>query len=50
MFVKHRCPRRQESPSMANISKSYIFTPPLLHGHVMSIKCEQPLDDVTVQV
>ena len=28
VFVKHGCPRRQQSPIMAKISKSYILTPP----------------------
>ena len=32
------------------ISKSYILTPPNPQGHVMSVKCEQPLDELTVQV
>ena len=31
------------------ISKSYIFTPHLPQGHVMSVKCEQPLDELTVK-
>ena len=34
---------------MAKISKSYILTPHP-QGHVMSVKCEQPLDELTVQV
>ena len=50
MFVKHGCPRRQQSQTMAKISKSYIFTTPHPQGHVMSVKCEQPLDELTVQV
>ena len=28
VFVKDRCPRRQQSRNMAKISKSYILTPP----------------------
>ena len=32
------------------ISKSYILTPPIPQGYVMSLKCEQPLDELTVQV
>ena len=32
---------------MAKISKSYILTPPQPQGHVMSVKCEQPLDELT---
>ena len=41
VFVKHECPRRQESQSMARISKSYILTSPQPQGHVMSVKCEE---------
>ena len=50
VLVKHRCHRPQQSQTMANISKSYILTPPHPKGHVMSVKCEQPLDELTVQV
>ena len=50
VFVKHGCPRRQQSRNMAKISKSYILTPPHPQGHVMSVKCEQPIDELTVQV
>ena len=50
VFVKHGCPRRQPSPSMAKISKSYILTPPHPQGHEMSVKCEEPIDELTVQV
>ena len=32
------------------ISKSYILTPPHPQGYVMSVNCEQPLDELTVQV
>ena len=32
------------------ISKSYILTPPHPQGHVMSVKCEEPIDELTVQV
>ena len=50
VFVKHRCPRRQQSRYMAKISKSYILIPPHPQGHVMSVKCEEPIDELTVQV
>ena len=50
VFVKHGCPPRQQSQTMAKISKSYILTLPHPQGHVMSVKCEQPLDELTVQV
>ena len=32
------------------ISKSYILTPPHTQGHVMSVKCEEPIDELTFQV
>ena len=48
--MKHRCPRQQQSQNMAKISKSYILTPPHSHGHVMLVKCEQPIDELTVQI
>ena len=50
MFVKHGCPRRQQSQNMTKISKSYILTPPNPKGHVMSVNCEEPIDELTVQV
>ena len=39
VFVKHGCPRRQQSQTMAKISKSYILTLPHPQGHMMSVKC-----------
>ena len=50
VFLKHGCPRRQQSQNMAKISKSYILTPLNPQGHVMSVKCEEPIDELTVQV
>ena len=50
MFVKHGCPWQQESQNMAKIFKSYILTLPLPQGHVISMKCEEPKDELTVQV
>ena len=32
------------------IFKSYFFTPPNPQGQVMSVKCEEPIDELTVQV
>ena len=32
------------------ISKSQILTHPHPQGHVMSVKCEKPLNELTVQV
>ena len=50
VFVKHRCPRRQQSQNIAKISKSYTLTPHHPQGYVMSVKCEEPIDELTVQV
>ena len=50
VFVKQECPRRQQSQNMAKIFKSYILTPPRPQGHEMSVKCEEPIDELTVQV
>ena len=50
VFVKHGCPRRQQSQNMAKISKSYILTPTHPQGRVMSVKCEEAIDEPTVQV
>ena len=50
VFVKPGCPRRQQNQTLAKFSKSYILTPPHPQGHLMSVKCEQPLDELTVQV
>ena len=47
VFVKHGCPRQQQSQTMAKISKSYILTLHHPQGHVMSVKCEQPLAELT---
>ena len=48
--MKHGCPRRQQSQNMAKICKSYILTPPHPQGQVMSEKCEEAIDELTVQV
>ena len=45
-----RMPPAAKSQNMAKISMSYILTPPNPQGHGMSVKCEQPLDELTVQV
>ena len=31
-------------------SLSYILTPPHPQGHVMSVKCQEPLQELTIQV
>ena len=36
--------------NMAKTCKSYILTPPHPQGHLMSVKCEDPIDELTVQV
>ena len=45
-----RMPPAATKSNMAKISKSYILTPPNPQGQVMSEECEQPLDELTVQV
>ena len=50
VFLKQGCPLRQQSQNMAKTSKSYILTPPNPQGHVMSVKREEPIDKLTVQV
>ena len=35
---------------MAKICKSYILILPYPQGHVMSVKCEEPIDQLTVQI
>ena len=47
VFVKHGFTRRQQSQTMAYISKSYILTPPQPQGQVMSVNCEEPLGELT---
>ena len=43
-------PPAATNQNMAKIFKSYILTPPHPQGHMMSVKFEQPLDELTVQV
>ena len=52
MFVKHGCPRRQQSQNdnMAKISQVLHFDPIPPQGHGMPVKCEQPFHELTVQV
>ena len=50
VFVKHGCPQRQQSQSMAKISKSYILTPLHPKGYGISVKFEEPLCELTVKV
>ena len=37
-------------PPKSNYGKSYVLTPAPPQKHVMSVKCEQRLDELTVQV
>ena len=46
VFVKHGCPRRQQSQNMAKISQVLHFDPAPPQGYVRSMKCEE----LTVQV
>ena len=48
--MKHGCPPAATKSKYGKISKSQILTQPHPQGHVMSVKCEQPLDELTVQV
>ena len=48
--MKHECPWRQQSRNMAKISKSYILTPPHPKGRVMSVKCDETINELAVQV
>ena len=50
VFVKHGCPRWQQSPNMAKFLSPKFWPRPNPRGHVMSVKCEKPLDELTVQV
>ena len=43
-------PPAAQSHNMAKSLKSQILTPPHPQGRVISVKCEQPLDELTVQV
>ena len=45
-----RMPPVAAKSKSGKIFKSYIFTPPNPQGNVMLVKCEQPLDKLTVQV
>ena len=45
-----RMPPAATKSKYGQISKSQILTPPRPQGHVMSVKCEQPLYELTVQV
>ena len=48
VFVKHWCPRRQRQNMAKSLSPKF-WPRPTPRG-MMSVKCEQPLDELTVQV
>ena len=43
-------PPAATKPKYGKISKSYILTLPQPQGHVMSVKCEEPIDESIVKV
>ena len=43
-------PAATKSKYGKNLFKSYILTQPDPQGHVMLVKCEEPIDELTVQV
>ena len=49
VFVKQGCPGGNKVKIWQK-SKSYILTPSHSQEHVMSVKCEEPIDELTVQV
>ena len=49
MCFWHGCPQQQQSQNLAK-SQSPTFDSAPSQGHVMSVKCEQPLDELTVQI
>ena len=50
VFVKHGCPWRQQSQNITKLFKSYILTQPHSQGYEMSVKCEEPINELTEQV
>ena len=49
VLVKHGCPNGNKVKIWQK-SPIYILTPPNPHGHGMSVKCEEPIDELIVQV
>ena len=49
VFVKHRCPWQQQSQNMTKSPSPTFWPPPHPQGHVMSVKYEQLLDELSVQ-
>ena len=50
MFVKHRCPRQETKSKYGKNLKVLYFDPAPPQGYVMSVKCEEPIHELTVQV
>ena len=50
VFVKTRMTPAATKWKYGKISKSYIMSQSHPQGHVMSVKCEQALDELTIQV
>ena len=49
-FMKHKCPRWQQSQNLAKYSSPIHVVLPLPNpnGHMMSLTCEQPVDELTL--
>ena len=45
-----QCTGKKKNKNKNKISKSYISTLPQPRGHGMSVKCEEPIDELTFQV
>ena len=50
VFVKHGCPRQQQSQNMAKSLSPTFWPRPTPQGHGMSMKNEEAIDELTVQV
>ena len=50
VFVKHGCPRRQQSQKWQKSLSPTFWPYPHPQGHVMSVKCEESIYELTVQV
>ena len=50
VFVKQGCPHRQQSQNLTKSPSPTFWPHPNLPGHVILVKCEQPLHEFTVYV
>ena len=50
VFVKHECPQQQQSQNLTKSLSPTFLTPPNPKGYVMSEKCDQNLNELTVKV